>query len=149
MIPSLSKVQESAGPLRGHQAVGGEDLVETWMTLYPSLHVFTTLIHAVSDTSRGLDAPFTTPCQGSLSSASPAQPVWPPGWPSLRVRPPCWPSPAAVRPGRLASPPSPGRLAQPSSAQSGCLAKAAQPGLVWNHIWSLARNQIWSKFAPP
>ena len=74
-------ISASAAPLRGHQAVGGEDLVETWMwmTLYPSLHVFTTLIHAVSDTGRGLDAPFYLPLPG-FTQPSPAQPE---GWPEI------------------------------------------------------------------
>ena len=63
---------KSAGPLRGHQAVEALDLVETWLTLYLSLHVyFTALIHAVSNTGRGLEPSFTLTCQGSVSSASP------------------------------------------------------------------------------
>ena len=49
-------------PPKGPPGCGGEDLVETWLTLYLSLHVcFTTLIHAVSDTGRGLNAAFHHP----------------------------------------------------------------------------------------
>ena len=67
----------SAGPLRGHQAVEAEDLVETWLTWYPSLHVyFTTLIHAVGNTGRGLDVTFHPNLPGftQLGQPSPAQP---------------------------------------------------------------------------
>ena len=48
--------QDQPAP-KGPPDCGGEDLLETWLTLYLSLHVgFTTLIHAVSNTGRGLDA---------------------------------------------------------------------------------------------
>ena len=59
----------SASPLRGYQAVEVYDLVAAVLTLYQSLHICVTpLIHAVSNTSRGLDATFILTCQGSLSS---------------------------------------------------------------------------------
>ena len=65
--------RQSADPLRGHLAVTvleQKTCLQAWFTRYLSLHVhFTTLIHALSNICRGLNAAFMLPCQSSHSSA--------------------------------------------------------------------------------